>query len=127
MGRMEQVLAEFGQDIGLAELAPGAGGEVQLRLESGALLGFSAYAGEAVLHYAEPVPYGAAALTFKAMQRAAQTDSASDRVQVGLRTTAQGDWLVVASRLPLHQFSASEVHRIGIYLQSWLTFARDGG
>lgn len=127
MGQMEQVLAEFGQEIGLAELVPGANGELQLRLGSGAVLGFSAYDGEALLHYAEPVPYGAAALTAKAMQRAAQTDCATDRVQVGLRTTAQGDWLVVASRLPLHQFSVREVHRISAYLQGWLAFAREGG
>lgn len=126
MGQMEQVLMEFGQDIGLTELTPSANGELQLRLESGGLLGFSAHGEEAVLHYAQPVRYGAAALTFKAMQRAAQTDSATVRVQVGLRTTAQGDWLVVASRLPLHQFSASEVHRIGAYLQGWLAFTREG-
>lgn len=127
MGQMEQVLAEFGHDIGLTQLASGTTGELQLRLESGGLLGFSAHAQEAVLHYAEPVPYGVAALTFKALQRAAQTDSVTDRVQVGLRTTAQGDWLVVASRLPLHQLSVSEVHRIGVQLQSWMAFARQAG
>ncbi|MCD2512850.1 hypothetical protein [Comamonas endophytica] len=121
---MEQVLAEFGQDIGLAGLAPGASGEVQLRLESDALLGVSAHGEEAVVHYAEPVPYGAAALTFKAMQRAAQTDSVNERIQVGLRTTAQGDWLVVASRLPLRHLDAREVHRIGMHLQGWLAFVR---
>ncbi|MNN94606.1 hypothetical protein D3C81_2132620 [compost metagenome] len=77
-----------------------------------------------VLHYAEPVPYGAAALTFRAMRHAGRAESAADPVQVGLRTTVQGDWLVVATRLPLDRFSAREVHRLGAYLQSWLALVR---
>ena len=125
MGRMEQVLAEFGQDIGLGALEPGPGGHVQLRLASGALLGASAQGEEMVLHYAEPVPYDAAALALRAMRRAGRTETAADPVQVGLRTTAQGEWLVVATRLPQDRFSAREVHRLGAYLQFWLALVRE--
>lgn len=124
MGQMEQVLAEFGQDIGVPELAPSPDGHVQLRLASGALLGASTQGEEVVLHYAEPVPYDAAVLAFKAMRRAGRTESAADPVQTGLRTTARGEWLVVATRLPLDRFSAREVHRISSYLQSWLAQVR---
>lgn len=124
MGQMEQALAEFGQDIGLTALAPSPDGHVQLRLASGALLGASTQGEEVVLHYAEPVQYDAAALAFRAMRRAGRTETAADPVQVGLRTTAQGEWLVVATRLPLDRFSAREVHRLGAYLQSWLAQAR---
>lgn len=124
MGQMEQVLAEFGQDIGVPELAPSPDGHVQLRFASGALLGASTQGEEVVLHYAELVPYDAAALAFKAMRRAGRTESAADPVQVGLRTTGQGEWLVVATRLPLERFSAREVHRISSYLQSWLAQVR---
>lgn len=124
MGKIAQVLAELGQDMGLSALAPSADGHMQLRLESGVLLGLSTHGEEAVLHYATPVRYDAAQLAFKAMRKVAQADSAADPVQVGLRTTQQGEWLVAATRLPLDRLSAREVHRLGAYLQSWLEQAR---
>lgn len=124
MGRMEKVLADFGRDIGLEDLAPGDGASVQLRLESGALMGVSAQGEEAVLHYAEPVAYNAAELTFKAMRKVTQIASPADSVQFGLRTTLQGEWMVVSTRLPLDSFSVSEMHRLGNYLQAWLAFVR---
>ena len=123
MAQIEQVLAEFGQDIGLVELAPSPNGHVQLRLASGVRLGVSSHGGEVVLHYAEPVRYDAAALILKLMQKVAQTESAADPVQVGVHTLPQGEWLVAATRLPLERLSAREIHRLGSYLQSWLTQA----
>lgn len=120
MGQMEQVLAEFGQDIGLTALAPSAQGHVQLRLESGALLGASTQDEEVVLHYAEPVAQGAAQLVLAALRRAGRIAAAADPVQVGLRSTDQGEWLVVGTRLPMERFDVREVHRLGTYLQSWL-------
>ena len=124
MGQMEQVLAEFGRDIGLAALEPSANGHVQLRLDSGALLGASTQAEEVVLHYAEPVHYNAAELAFKAMRKAGRSESAADPVQVGLRSTTRGEWLGGATRLPLQRFSATEVHRLSGYLRAWLEQAR---
>lgn len=124
MGQLEQVLAEFGQDIGIPALTPSPAGHVQLRLASGALLGASTQGEEVVLHYAEPVPYDAAALVFKAMRWVGRSETAADPVQVGLRSTTQGEWLVVATRLPLDRFRVREVHRLGAYLQSWLAQAR---
>lgn len=124
MGPMEQVLAEFGRDIGLAALAPSGAGHVQLRLESGGLLGVSTQGEEAVLHYAEPVRYDIAGQALKLMRWVARAESAADPVQVGVRTTAQGDWLVLATRLPLNRLSVHEVHRLGACLQSSLEEAR---
>ena len=124
MGSLEQVLAEFGQDIGLTALAPSAQGHVQLRLDSGALLGASTQDEEVVLHYVEPVEHGAAPLVFAALCRAGRVETAADPVQVGLRSTGQGDWLVVGTRLPLERLSVREVHRLATYLQSWLAQVR---
>ncbi|WP_159910919.1 hypothetical protein [Pantoea sp. 18069] len=124
MAQLTQVLAEFGEDIGLPALAPGPGGSLQLRLASGALLGVSTQGDEVVLHHAEPVPYDLAALVLKAMQRAARSECAADPVQVGVRTTAQGQWLVVGTRLPLERFSAREMHRLAGHLQAWIAQAR---
>ncbi|MET1114139.1 MAG: hypothetical protein ABWY08_04170 [Comamonas sp.] len=124
MRQMERALAEFGQEIGLAALEPSAEGHVQLRLASGALLGASTHGEEVVVHYAEPVNHGAAQEVFKAMRKAGRTEGAADPVQVGLRSTHQGEWLVVATRLPIQHFSATEVHRLGGYLRAWLEQAR---
>lgn len=124
MGQLEQVLAEFGRDIGLEGLEPGASGDVQLRLASGALLGASTQGEDVVLHYAEPVQFDTARLVFKGMQRVAQSETAADPVQIGWRATAQGDWLVAGTRLPLERLDAREVHRLGGYLQAWLAQLR---
>lgn len=124
MEQLEQVLAEFGRDVGLEGLVPGADGHVQLRLASGALLGASTQGEEVVLHYAEPVQHDAARLLFKGMQRVARAETASDPVQIGWRATSQGDWLVAGTRLPLERLHAREVHRLGGYLQAWLAQLR---
>lgn len=124
MGHMEHVLAEFGRDIGLEGLEPSRSGHVQLRLASGALLGASTQGEEVVLHYAEPVEHDAARGVFQAMRQAGRIESAADPVQVGLRSTPQGQWLVVATRLPLQRLSATEIHRLRRHLQAWLEQAR---
>ena len=63
MADLRHALAEFGHDIGIPNLAPGPQGELQLRFPgTGALLGVSTHEGWAVVHYAEPVRYDAAAL-----------------------------------------------------------------
>lgn len=125
MHQLATILAEFGADIGLPALAPGARGNLQLRLGSGAMLGVGEYGDEVVLHYAESVPYGIETLVLKAMRKLALCECAADPVQMGVRSTAQGRWLVVATRLPLEQFSAREMHRLSSHLQSWLEHARD--
>lgn len=126
MAQLAQVVAEFGADIGLPALAPGADGSLQLRLGSGALLGLASQGDEIVLHHAEPVTHGLAALVLKAMRRAARSESAADPVQIGVHATAQGQWLVVATRLPLERFTASEMHRLIGHLQAWLAQAAAG-
>lgn len=124
MQQLEQVLAEFGRDLGLEGLEPSANGNVQLRLASGALLGASTQGEEVVLHYAEPAQHDVARLLFKGMQRVARAESATDPVQIGCRSTPQGDWLVAGTRLPLARLDAREVHRLGGYLQAWLAQLR---
>lgn len=127
MVQLTQVLADFGADIGLPNLAPGADGSLQLRLGSGALLGVASQGDEVVLHHAEPVPYGLAALVLQAMRQVARSESAADPIQIGVRVTAQGQWLVLGTRLPLERFSAREMHRLVSHLQAWLAQARSAG
>ncbi len=121
MQQLARVLEEFGADIGLPALAPGADGSLQLRLGSGALLGVSTQGDEVVLHHAEPVAYELAAVVLQAMQQVARSEAAADPIQVGARATAQGQWLVLGTRLPLERFSAREMHRLAGHLQACLT------
>ncbi|MNL79624.1 hypothetical protein D3C87_2062690 [compost metagenome] len=80
-----------------------------------------------MLHHAEPVAHGLAGLVLKALRQVARSESAADPIQIGVRATAQGQWLVVATRLPLERFSAREMHRLVNYLPAWLAQVRGVG
>ena len=67
MAHLQQALADFGRDIGLPTLETGPDGSVQLRLESGALLGVAQEGEAVVVHWAEPVRYDIAALLLVAV------------------------------------------------------------
>ncbi len=94
-----RLLADFGHEIGVPGLAPGPDGGTQLRFDTGGALGVVQQDDDVVLHWAEPVRYGIPALLLRAMQRAAEPQPGLPPVQVALRTTPDGDWLVVAVRL----------------------------
>lgn len=121
MAYLQQALTELGLEMGLPALEAGPDGEVQLRLESGALLGVSPSGEEVVVHWAEPVRHGAPALLLGAMRRAGQVSGAAQAVQVGLRSVPAGEWLVVAVRLPARQASAQRLREAAHFLRQWLS------
>ncbi|WP_298208958.1 hypothetical protein [Acidovorax sp.] len=120
MAHLEQALADFGHDMGLPMLEAGPRGEVQLRLESGALLGVSQEGECVVVHWAEPVRYDIAALLLRAMKRAGDLHDALHPVQVGLRSVPAGDWLVLATRFALQDVSARRLREASDFLRQWL-------
>ncbi len=121
MADLRQALAELGHDIGIPELAPGPQGELQLRFpDTGALLGVSQHEDTVVVHYAEPVRYDIAALVLRAMRQAAKVPEASQAVQVGLRSTTSGDWLVLATRFAAHEAGARRIRQAADFLRQWL-------
>lgn len=63
-------------------------------------------------------------LVFLAKRRAWRIEAAAYPVQVGLRSTGQGEWLVVGTRLPMDRLNLREVHRLATYLPSWLAQGR---
>lgn len=119
MAQLQQALADFGRDIGLPLLETQADGGVQLRLESGALLGVAQEGDAVVVHRAEPVRYDIAALLLRAMKRAGDARGAEQPVQVGLRTTSMGDWLVLATRFPAEDASARRIREASEFLHQW--------
>lgn len=120
MAHLQQALADFGRDIGLPTLESGPDGGVQLRLESGALLGVAQQGETVVVHWAEPVRYDIAALLLRAMKRAGDARDAAQPVQVGLRSVPTGDWLVLATRFPADGVSARRLREASEFLRHWL-------
>ena len=124
MANLQQALVEFGSDIGLPLEGLPASGEVQFRLGDGMLLGVAASTtsggdDEVVVHWAEPLRYDIAQLVVEAMKHAAELRDANHPVQVGLRTTTAGDWLVLGTRFPAHEASARRIHQAADFLKNW--------
>lgn len=111
MQTLQQALADFGHDMGMGDrLAPGEGGGTQLRLESGAVLGVAPHGEQVVVHLWEPVRHDAATLLLRAMKLAGAAESADAALQPGLRSTSEGDWLVLGTRFPLAECSGRRLH-----------------
>lgn len=118
---LRQALAEWGAAMGLPELQPGPQGTLQLRFaDSGALLGVAEQDDCVVVHHAEPVAHDAAELLLRAMRQAAHVAEPAQAVQVGLRSTAAGDWLVLGIRIPHDELNGQRMHQAAQYLQQWL-------
>ncbi len=125
MTDLQQALAEWGAGMGLA-LAPGAQGAVQLRFPaSGALLGVAGHEDTVVVHYADPLAHDAAARLLQALRHAAQVSEPAQAVQVGLRSTPAGDWLVVAVRFGRQELSGARIQQAADYLRHWLAQAQN--
>ncbi len=120
MMAMQQLLSEFGQKIGIPHLAPNPQGEVVLRLETGASLGITPCNSDLVVHWAEPVGYGASSLLLRAMKRTGAARDGRFAIQVGLRRTSDGTWLVLATRLEVSSASARDLYQAAEYLRQWL-------
>ena len=119
MAHLQQALADFGADMGLP-LDAGPRGEVQLRLQSGALLGVAQEGEAVVVHWAEPVRYDIPALLLRAMKQAGAAHAGAPSVQVGLRSVAAGDWLVLATRFPAEEVSVRRIRDATEFLRQWL-------
>lgn len=116
---LQQALADLGRDIGLPLLEAKADAGLQLRWESGALLGVAQEGEAVVVHWAEPVRYDIAALLLRAMKQAGDARDAAQPVQVGLRSTTAGDWLVLATRFPAEEASARRIREASDFLRQW--------
>lgn len=118
---LQQALAEWGSTMGMPDLAPGPQGDVQLRFpETGALLGVVLQDEWAIVHHATPAGHDAAALLLRAMRQAAKVADPAQAVQVGLRSTPAGDWLVLVARFPQQELSGARIHHAVEFLRQWL-------
>ena len=124
MMNLQQALAEWGAGMGL-ELQPGHSGALQLRYPAtGALLGVAEHEGQIVVHYADPLTHDAAQRLLQALRHAGQLQEPAQAVQVGLRNTPAGDWLVVATRFASEDASGARIDQAVQYLRQWLAQAQ---
>ncbi|WP_423455468.1 hypothetical protein [Ottowia sp. VDI28] len=124
MATLEHALADFGRDIGVETLAPGSSGAVQLRFDHGAVLGLFRQGEDVVLHWAEPAPYDAPHLLWRAFKRAGDPPPGEPALQVGLHSAGGTDSLVLAVRLPERDCSARELHRLTRWLREYVAALR---
>ena len=54
-----------------------------------------------------------------------QVSEPAQAVQVGLRSTPEGDWLVAAVRFPTQELSGARIQQAAEFLRHWLAQARD--
>lgn len=118
----QQALADFGREIGITDLAPGPHGGAHLRFDSGASLGIDPQDDQVLVHLSEPLRHDVAATVLKAMKRSAQPQPGEPLVQVGLRSTTAGDWLLMGTRLPAAECDARLLGQRAGQLREW--FAR---
>lgn len=119
---LQQALAEWGRTMEMPDLAANAQGEVQLRFAAtGAVLGVVQQGESVVVHYALPVGHDAAELLLRAMRQAAKVAEPAQAVQVGLRSTPAGDWLVLAARFSRQELSGARIQQTVEFLRQWLT------
>ena len=125
MAMLEQGIADLGREMGLEALAFGPSNAMQLRFDHGATLGFSRLGEELVLHWSEPLAYGAPAMLFRAFKRAGNWLPGEPVVQVGLHAADGTDNLVLATRMPELCCSAAELQRLIQWLRQYVDSLRE--
>ena len=121
MADLQQALAEWGATMEMPDLRLGPDGTMQLRFaQTGALLGVAQQDNDTVVHHAVPLAHGSAELVLRAMRQAAQVADPGQAVQVGLRSTTEGDWLVLGARIPQSELSAERMQQTVRFLHQWL-------
>lgn len=112
MSNIDQAFSDLGRALGVEVLAPGPSGNVQLRFESGARLGFSCQNGEVVLYWSQPVFYDAAAILWRALKRVGDPVPGEPALQVGLHSVDDLNHLVLATRLPEVDCNARDMQQL---------------
>ncbi|MPM18173.1 hypothetical protein SDC9_64579 [bioreactor metagenome] len=127
MAHMQQAWADFGQEIGLELADLPVSGEMQFQLSDGSLLGVVNGEDEVLVHLAQPLHYDAAQVALGMMKHAAAVRDARRSVQVGLRTTPAGQWLVLGTRLEEGDVSARRIQEAFDFLKHWRMAAEQEG
>ena len=119
MANFQQALADFCQEVGLDAAELGSGDEVQFRMGDESLLGVVQSEDDVLVLWSQPLRYDMERTLLEQMRAAASIRSARHPLQVGLRATPAGHWLVLGTRLPQDAVTARAIRDCYDFLRQW--------
>jgi type III secretion system chaperone SycN len=117
-------LADFGQTIGVPQLQLGPHNTVQLDFDSGETFTIEPCGDEVLLHVAAPLAYATGDTLLAALKRIDALDASGFALQLGYRKTEHGDLMIVATRVPVRDFTPSRLEAALQYLRQWAESVR---
>ena len=130
MDWVQQTLADFGRQLGLASFGLGTHGVAQLRLASGALLAVEpvrrGQADEVLVYFSQPLGFDAARLRRRALEKVHYSNSGPYAVQIATRGNGPQSELLLAVRLPDRSFTPQTLAHAVDFLDRWFAELRDG-
>lgn len=119
MATPDETLSDFGAELGMVINGFPASGEIQWQLADGSHFGVARSSSGMVVHYSKLLGHAAAQQVIHAMKRVERMADARGFVQIGTRTSAEGEWLVLAMRIADSDFSVDRVHQAVRTLRDW--------
>lgn len=119
MANFQQALADFCQEVGLDAAELGSGDEVQFRMGDESLLGVVQSEDDVLVLWSQPLRYDMERTLLEQMRAAASIRSARHPLQVGLRATPSGNWLVLGTRLSPDFVTARGIRECYDFLRQW--------
>ena len=127
---VQQTLADFGRQLGLAHFGLGTLGVAQLRLASGALLAVEpALRGrteEILIYFSRPLGFEATQTRRAALAKAHYSNNGPYAVQIATRGEGAQSELLMLVRLPQRGFTPQTLSHAVDYLDRWFSELRDG-
>lgn len=120
MSRLAAVLQQFGETVGIPDLAFNAQGQAVFRTEHGRLLGLEHVRHEILVYAALPVRYDSGDWLRRACKRAHHTRSGDWPVQPALREYDGTPHLLALVRLPEQELTEHRLRHTLEYLSGWL-------
>ncbi|WP_428852123.1 hypothetical protein [Imbroritus primus] len=117
---IEQTLAAFGQETGLGALVLTEDAPLHLALSDHEELIFERCPDGILLHLDTRVRYDMPLVLASAMQRITADGATPYPVQVGMRETPEGSWLIVGTRADERTFTLQWIELATAHLERWI-------
>ncbi len=125
---IQDAVAQYGQQLGLPDLALGDNGAAQLALQAGGMLAVEPApdTGDVLVYLGRPIGFDGAAVLRNALMRAHHSAASVLPVQVAVRGDGPEALLLVLARVPEREFTTSMLSRVVDYLGRWSDGVRHG-
>ncbi|MGE0329459.1 MAG: hypothetical protein AB7P37_02065 [Ramlibacter sp.] len=125
---IDDILRQFGEQLGLPGLGLGPHGVAQLELQAGGLLAVEPApdGADILLYLGRPLGFDGNTVLRNALVRAHHTAAHPTPVQLAVRGDGPDALLLVLVRVPAREFTIHSLCRAVEYLGRWSDGARDG-